>query len=95
MAAEVRQMVTVRRPDVLLSAITLLDEDGYALIRSLRTDPTAGSADIPAAALTSHVRVEDRTRALAAGFQTHIRKPVDAAELVAAVAGLASLRRRG
>src|SRR4051794_498744 len=93
MAAEVRQLLTTGRPDVLLSAITLLDEDGYSLIRSLRANADANWADIPAAALTSHVRVEDRTRALAAGFQTHIRKPVDAAELVAAVAGLASLRR--
>jgi len=65
-------------------------EDGFALIGKVRALASARGGDIPAAALTAYdVRDQDRQRALAAGFQTHISKPVDPAALAAAVAGLA------
>jgi PAS domain S-box-containing protein len=79
------------RPHVILSDIGMPVHDGYELITRLRTLPDA--RNIPAVALTALARVEDRTRALHAGFQMHLAKPVDAEELVAVVHNLASLRR--
>jgi signal transduction histidine kinase/ActR/RegA family two-component response regulator len=74
--------------DVLLSDIGMPHEDGYALIRKLRAlHPSAISA-IPAAALTAFARDEDRLRALQAGFQLHLAKPIDTDVLVTAVARL-------
>ncbi len=81
------------RPDVLVSDIGMPDEDGYALIRHLRAREADGG-HVPAIALTGYVSAEDRARLLAAGFQTHLRKPVDPDTLEAAVASLASLGRR-
>ena len=71
-------------PDVLISDIRMPDEDGYSLIRSLRS---AGIAT-PAIALTAFARREDAEEARAAGFQIHLPKPVDAGLLVDAVAQL-------
>jgi CheY-like chemotaxis protein len=63
-------------------------ENGYDLIRQIRAlDPEQGG-HIPAVALTAYARVEDRTRALAAGFQMHIAKPVNLTEFVTVVASL-------
>ena len=76
------------RPDVLLADIGLPSTDGYALIRQVRALPPDRGGDTPAAALTAYARVEDRVRALAAGFQVHVAKPIDPAELVAIVAEL-------
>jgi signal transduction histidine kinase/ActR/RegA family two-component response regulator len=74
-----------RAPSVVVSDIGMPDEDGYDFIRKLRALP--GSAGrIPAVALTALARNEDRKRALLAGYQTHISKPVDPAELVAVIA---------
>ncbi len=74
---------------VVISDIGMPDEDGYDLIRKVRALP--GSAGrIPAVALTALARAEDRKRALLAGYQTHISKPVDPAELVAVIASLAA-----
>ncbi len=78
-------------PDVILSDIGMPGSDGYELIRRIREDG-AGAAT-PAAALTALARSEDRTRALTAGFQTHVSKPVAAAELVAVVRSLARMHR--
>jgi CheY-like chemotaxis protein len=64
-------------------------EDGYSLIQRLRSGVVPGSASIPAAALTAFARDEDRRLALAAGFQMHLAKPIDADALVSAVASLA------
>ena len=61
--------------------------DGYELIRKVRELESGGS--IPAIALTAYARLEERIRALAAGYQVHIPKPVDQAEIVAAVAKVA------
>ena len=65
-------------------------EDGYALIRCVRQLAPEDGAGIPSVALTAYAREEDRARALSAGFQMHLAKPVEPAELVAAVARLAN-----
>jgi CheY-like chemotaxis protein len=75
--------------DVLISDIGMPDQDGYALIRKVRLlDPEQGGR-IPAVALTAYAGNEDRTRALSAGFQRHVAKPVDPAELTEVVADVA------
>ena len=76
------------KPDVLVSDLGMPGEDGYALIGKVRALTPEQGCDIPAAALTAHVRDEDRTKALAAGYQTHLKKPVDPTKLAAAVASL-------
>ncbi len=76
------------KPDIIVSDIGMPDQDGYEFMQRVRR--MAGAiADVPAAALTALARVEDRKRALMAGYQTHLAKPVDPAELVAMVASLA------
>ncbi len=82
MAAEV--------PDVLVSDIGMPMEDGYALIRRVRDLPAADGGGVPAVALTAFAREEDRERALNAGFMIHVAKPIQPAELVSVVAGLAN-----
>jgi signal transduction histidine kinase len=77
------------RPDVVISDIEMPGGDGYELIRALRVRDEDRQAPIPAIALTGATRAEDRIRMLAGGFQLHVPKPVDPAELVAAVAALA------
>jgi CheY-like chemotaxis protein len=62
--------------DVVLSDIAMPGQDGYELIREIRAMPTSAIASIPAAAVTACVRDDERERALAAGFQTHLKKPV-------------------
>lgn len=76
-------------PDVLISDIGMPDEDGYDLIRRLRALPFESGGKVPAIALTAYARVEDRLQALRAGYQMHVPKPVELAELVAVVASLA------
>lgn len=78
------------RPDVLISDIEMPGGDGYQMIRALRLLEDDSGARIPAIALTGVTRAEDRIRMLSAGFQMHMPKPVDPAELVAAVAALAA-----
>jgi signal transduction histidine kinase/CheY-like chemotaxis protein len=87
-AEEALEKIKSRRPDILLSDIGMPDVDGYDLIRTLRALPSEEGANVPAAALTAFARTQDRTRALLAGFQAHITKPVDPGELVAVVASL-------
>ena len=80
-------------PDVLVSDIGVPGEDGYSLIRKVcARAPAELGGDVPAAALTAYARAEDRQRALDAGYQTHLAKPVDPAELIATVARLAGRR---
>jgi signal transduction histidine kinase len=88
-AASVRealQMLEGERPDVLVSDIGLPDEDGLTLIRQIRQGEAEHGGFLPAVALTGYARAEDRARSLAAGFQAHVPKPVDPAELTAAIA---------
>ena len=77
------------QPEVLISDIEMPGEDGYALIRKIRSLAPERGGKIPAAALTAYARAEDRMRALLSGFQLHVPKPVEPAELVAVVASLA------
>lgn len=69
-------------PDVVISDIEMADSDAYELIRRVRTLPAEGGGCVPAVALTAYARAEDRMKALAAGFQMHVPKPVEPAELV-------------
>ena len=90
-AAEAVESLEREPPDVLLSDIAMPGMDGYALLGQARA--RLGSSRIAAAALSAHAGAEDRNRALAAGFRTHLAKPVEPAELVATVAALASHAR--
>jgi PAS domain S-box-containing protein len=75
-------------PSVLIADIGMQGEDGYALIRKVRALPGETGA-IPALALTAYARIEDRLRALSAGFQVHMSKPIDSAQLALRVSNLA------
>jgi signal transduction histidine kinase/CheY-like chemotaxis protein len=85
-AREVLQRLEVQQPDVLVSDIGLPDEDGYSLIRRIRRREKEHGGFLPAIALTGYARADDRDRALAAGFQAHVPKPVFPAELIAVIA---------
>jgi len=86
---EAMQVLLEWKPDVIISDIGMSEEDGYSLIRKVRALPREKGGRTPAAALTAYARSEDRIKALAAGYQTHVTKPVDPAELIAVVASLA------
>ena len=85
---EALEMLQKSSVHVLLTDIAMPGEDGYSLIRKVRRLETPGTADMPAAALTSLAREEDRQEALQAGFQLHLAKPIDSRSLVEAVASL-------
>jgi signal transduction histidine kinase/ActR/RegA family two-component response regulator len=78
--------------DVLLSDIAMPGEDGYDLIRKVRNSPDRRIASVPAAAVTAHVRADERRRAVEGGFQEHVPKPVDIARLTETVGSLARNR---
>jgi signal transduction histidine kinase/CheY-like chemotaxis protein len=88
-APEGFELLRRQRPDVLLSDIAMPGEDGLALIRRVRQLPASDGGLTPAAALTALASAEERIQVLAAGFQMHVAKPVQPAELVAVVASLA------
>jgi hypothetical protein len=79
-------------PDVVVSDIGMADEDGYEFIRKVRALPAEGGGLTPAIALTGYATRRDRERAFAAGYQLHLAKPVEPAELVAAIARLCLTR---
>jgi len=79
------------RPDALIADLGMPGIDGFELIARIRRSANAGVRSVPAIAVTAYARSEDRTRALRQGFQMHLAKPIDAAELVAAIT---SLRRQ-
>ncbi|MBO0724176.1 MAG: response regulator [Blastocatellia bacterium] len=81
-------LTSSRRPDVLVCDLAMPGEDGFSLIHKLREWEKGSDSALPAIALTAYGRVEDRTRALYAGFQMHIAKPVEPVELVIAVRSL-------
>jgi PAS domain S-box-containing protein len=83
---EAMQHLAQAKPDVLVSDIGLPVEDGYKLIRKVRDPEFMQGNHIPAIALTAYVRTEDQLRALSAGFEMHVAKPVEPQELIAAVA---------
>ena len=91
-AREALDVLAEERIDVLLSDIEMPGTDGYQLSRELRLRPSQQGGAVPAAALTAYARTEDRLRALRAGFQLQLPKPVQPAELITVVASLATRR---
>ena len=81
-------------PHLLVSDVAMPDEDGYSLMRRIRALNADAGGLVPSLALTAYTRPDDRRKALAAGFTTHLGKPVNPVELVTALGKLASLARR-
>jgi hypothetical protein len=88
-ADEAVALVQAERPHVLISDIGMPGEDGYGLIRRVRALSAETGGHTPAVALTAYARAEDRVKAIVAGFQHHLSKPVEPSELIAIVASLA------
>ncbi|MEJ7848227.1 MAG: ATP-binding protein [Pyrinomonadaceae bacterium] len=88
-AAEALAAFKALIPDVLLSDIGMPGEDGFSLIAKIRALSKKDGGEIPAAALTAYANAGDRLRALRAGFQIHLPKPIELNELIAVVATLA------
>jgi signal transduction histidine kinase/CheY-like chemotaxis protein len=84
-AAEAQSLLLTFRPDVIISDIGMPERDGYDFMREVRTQ----GCKTPAIALTAFARAEDRIRSIQSGYQTHLPKPVEPAELLAVVASLA------
>jgi signal transduction histidine kinase/ActR/RegA family two-component response regulator len=82
------KVIAAEAPDVILSDIGMPQKDGYDFIRELRALPAEKGGKTPAIALTAFARSEDRTRAMMAGYQVHLSKPVEPRELIATVASL-------
>ena len=91
-ASEAIDRILAARPDVLVCDIGMPSEDGYSLIRQVRVLEQSQANALPAVALTAYARSEDRTKAIRAGFQNHLSKPVEPAELLAVVGSLAGRR---
>jgi PAS domain S-box-containing protein len=90
-AATVEEAITLvqkNRPDIVISDIGMPEEDGYVLIRRLRALAPHDGGRTPAVALTAFARTEERTKALVSGFNMHVPKPVEPAELLAVLASL-------
>lgn len=94
-ADEALELLKRVRPDVIVSDVGMPETDGYQFMRMVRSLPDAEGGRTPAVAATAFARSEDRTKALLAGYQAHLAKPVDANELVAIVATLAGRTGRG
>lgn len=93
---EAMRLLSEWKPDVIVSDIEMRDEDGYELMRKVRqSEANRGSRKVPAIALTAYGRVEDRSRALSAGYQMHIAKPAEPEELAAVIASLAARSASG
>ncbi|EYF05393.1 Hypothetical protein CAP_3310 [Chondromyces apiculatus DSM 436] len=91
-ASEGLELLRRERPDMIVSDIGMPVVDGYEFIRQVRLLKPEQGGRTPAAALTAFARPEDRTRALRAGYQSHVTKPVEPTELTAVVASLATRR---
>jgi PAS domain S-box-containing protein len=92
-AEEALDALRRRRPDVLVCDIGMPGEDGYALLARVRDLTAEEGGLVPAVALTAYARADDRSRALAAGYQVHLAKPVDPDELISFVARMAGRPR--
>jgi PAS domain S-box-containing protein len=88
-AAQGLEMLRRERPDVVLADIEMPGQDGLTFIRKVRALPPVEGGRVPAAALTAYASSNDRTRALLAGFDMHVPKPVQPEELAVVVARLA------
>ena len=91
-AGDALQALDHSLPDAIVSDLAMPEQDGYELIELIRQRGPERGGNIPAVALTAYTRVEDRVRALTAGFQIYVPKPVDSNELVAVVANLTHVR---
>ena len=89
-AQEALREIKRARPDVLVSDIAMPVQDGYQLIEEIRAHELGHAKTLPAVAITAYAREEDRRRALAAGYQSYLPKPIEPAELIAVVAELMS-----
>ncbi len=87
-------LIAQSRPDVLVSDLAMPGEDGFSLIAKVRALPPELGGEIPAIALTAHVRLADRARALSAGFQMFIAKPLEPQELISVLGDLTAHRRQ-
>jgi CheY-like chemotaxis protein len=87
-AKEALELLDKNEFDLLISDIGMPVMDGYSLIRELRKQEAGKERRVPAVALTAYASVQDRMRAILAGFNTHVAKPVEANELVTVVGGL-------
>ena len=88
-AEEALRLIEVEPPHVLVTDVGMPRVDGFQLIERVRNHPNPLVRRVPAAALTAYARSDDRVKALRAGFQIHLAKPIDPSELVAAIAALA------
>ena len=88
-ADEALEVFEKTNPDVLISDIGMPDVDGYVLINKIRELQASAGKKIPAVALTAYAGADDRARALTAGFQVHVPKPIEPIELIAVLASLA------
>ena len=88
-AADALAALNASRPNVIIADIGMPQMDGFQFVAQLRQSSDVSLRDIPVAALTAYARSEDRAKALRSGFQIHLAKPIDPAELMAAVAALA------
>ncbi|MFB2836117.1 PAS domain-containing protein [Floridanema evergladense] len=93
-AAEAWQLLQTEKPDVLLSDVGMPDEDGFALMRRIRSLPPNQGGKIPAAALTAYAREGDRLQALAAGFQIHVPKPIEPIQLLTVILRLMESQKK-
>lgn len=89
---EALELLSEQRFDILLSDIGMPDMDGYEFMQRVRALPSEHARSIPAIAITAYARPEDRQRALLAGYQMHLAKPIEAQELIAAIAAFKNLR---
>jgi len=88
-AAQAFEAFELRRPSLIIADVGMPDEDGYSLITRLRRlEQERGIKRVPAVAVTAFARGEDRARALAAGFDDHLPKPIDIERLVALLTDL-------
>jgi CheY-like chemotaxis protein len=95
-AGEAFELITTtqeqKRPDVMVTDLGMPDEDGYSLLRRVRQWDLEHGLYTPAVALTAFGRSEDRNRALTAGFQMHVAKPVEPDELALMIASIVNRR---
>ncbi|WP_414552642.1 response regulator [Anabaena sp. CCY 0017] len=91
-ASEAIKLISQFKPDILISDISLPDEDGYSLLAKIRGLMAEQGKQIPAIALTGYTREEDRIYAFASGFQSHLCKPINLDELVYEVANLSGCK---
>ncbi|HJQ27210.1 MAG TPA: GAF domain-containing protein [Blastocatellia bacterium] len=93
-AQEALRALTEFKPDLLVSDIGMPDIDGYSLMEQIRALPPDEGGRVPAVALTAYARVEDRLAALSVGYNMHVPKPVEPAELALVIASLTGRNKK-